>query len=269
MEPKGVASSIEIPPDKKYLITAIYDEECARIKEFLERKAQENVKFGNDDGSVAFALTNDIVMDIGRSFNTVNAHSTWDEAEIRSFNAFIEAVPKEKEIKVYKWLRNIAICLELAVFVSIMFLEELSVTILIPAVILAFGAYLVGDGAALIAATKKRFTDNMVKGILALSGGAICVIAMTMVRVIKSNSSSLAVAITTFVIALFVAVFEFMYKYDVLKASFLMNKIFHTQRLYAVREHFNLLKTDHWHKKYQGAVARKVAFLQQFPDSQP
>lgn len=266
IELRSVSSSNELIGDKKYNMTAIFEEECSRVKEYIDGEIENILKIGCDNKDSALHQGPDVISTIERTFT--GGIDVWDEKEIKSFDTYVRTVPKEKEIKAYKWLRNISLILEMSVFGGIIITEDISLLILIPAVILAGGAYLFGHGMAILVGAHTKYNDDKFKGGISTVAGIIFILAMTVIRSSQAHSSSYVVAVATFVIALFIAIFEFMYNYDGQKRAFLMAKILRIQQMYAAREHKNLFSKKEWQKVFSLTVDRKAEFLKTFPDSE-
>lgn len=251
----------QIPEERRYSRQAVFDKECDFIKQYISAIVESNTSV-NGDVERAMSNKNVVILSIKRKFETADDVEVWKEEEIRKFDEDVKNTPRKKELIAYKWLRNIAVLLEIAVFFGIMITEDLTLFIMIPAVILAFGAYIFGSGSSILIGSYYNYLEqSKIKGYIMAIVGIILIIAMTALRTFMSDSVSYIVAIMTAVIALFIAVFEFMYEFDKTKRKYYLNRIFKTQRVYAVREQNKLIRAGHWETIYDGVCMQKSKFI--------
>ena len=266
-----VANIDEIPKDKFWNVSTVYDTEKQRIEEFILSKVARNLPphvAGGDQEAAKQAITGalrfEVQQEVSGVFANLEDQANWDPDLISKAmeNTFKNMAPETGEIFWAFWVRNLTIVLELVVFSLMIVSDGASPFILIIAVLLALGGYFTGLGTSLLMIPKeismsKIKSKNM--NILLLIVGLVLVVGITWFRASQSDNPAAAAAITL-LLGLTIVFSEAFYSYKKKFLVYAQIKQFTAQQYYASLYHDRDKEEDHWNKRYRDEVMR-IAIL--------
>lgn len=259
----------EIPTDSRWVSSAVYTIEEARITEWLQDSADHALSYqrANDpkEKVLRLALSESTKL-------TGRLHGVFASKEVQvEPNRSVIVAGRQGDLErqagsrsllfAFNVLRWVAFFAELAIFVAMMIVEALSPIVLIQGFLLAASAFILGYGVGMIAIQwdqeeKRGYRVNVLLAILGLVG-VVVVVALRFVAA-TSGTEAIFVVVITGVLALLIAVFEAVHLIRTDKYEASVRNMYMFQQWQATLQHRQAYGDGLWAKIYQDRVQQLV-----------
>jgi len=249
------ATRDEISLAQRWQIAAAWDVEVERVKNWLHKRANQNL--GKPGATVESALADggNLPDEVRVTYSAQGAQKDVEMLANAADGRIEREAPARGMVIATDLLKWFALLVETAIFVWMVAMGWATAVVIGVGVMLAFFGWLMGDGAGRILMTHEKIGRWIhPRGLIEFAIGTVGVAAISWIRTVGEEEGAMAVVVITGLLALLIATFQAINMVLTEKYRELHQKMFSCQIWFSTDEHIKAVQTGFWKNFYDAEV---------------